>query len=408
MCNSIADYTIQGEKVIIRRNLTPSLQEMAKQFPVVAVMGPRQSGKTTLVKTTFSDYAYVTLEDLDKKQFAKEDPRGFLLSFGQAKGLIIDEIQNVPELFSYMQGIVDQENKPGLFIVTGSQHFLVHEKISQTLAGRIALLTLLPFSINELQEAQLLEPSVEDQIVKGFYPRLYAQTIDRDVWYANYISTYVEKDVRQILQITDIITFQRFIKLCAARIGNILNLASLARDADISPNTAKAWIAILEASYIIKLVYPYYKNFNKRVIKSPKLYFYDPGLACTLLGIRTTEDLRFHPIKGALFESMTIAEMFKFNFNHNQQPQIYFWRDVQGHEVDAIIERALDVVIPIEIKAGMTVMNDFFKNLTDWQEITKNPYESYLVYTGNEKFKQKQVNIYGWRLIDTMLEKIYS
>jgi Predicted ATPase (AAA+ superfamily) len=296
----------------IKRELAGALATMAQQFPVVAVMGPRQSGKTTLARQTFPDYAYVSLEDLDRRAFAQNDPRGFFASYASASGLIIDEIQNVPDLFSYMQRIVDEQYRPGYYIVTGSQHFLMHEKISQTLAGRVALLTLLPLSVNELRDAGLLAGSATEQLLKGFYPRPYVQPVDRAIWCANYISTYIEKDVRQVLQITDVVSFQRFLKLCAARVGNVINYADLARDADISPNTAKAWLSILEASYVIKFLYPYYRNFNKRVIKSPKLYFYDTALVCSLLGITSEQDLQMHPFRGALFESFAIAELYKY------------------------------------------------------------------------------------------------
>lgn len=307
--------------MIISRNITPHLKDLSKQFPVVAVMGPRQSGKTTLVRETFPSHAYVTLEDLDRRSAAKEDPRGFFATYAKRDGLIIDEIQEVPELLSYMQGIVDQGYRPGYFIITGSQHFLLYEKITQTLAGRIVILTLLPLAISELKSAHLLQDDVESLLIKGCYPRLYVQPISPATWCANYISTYVEKDVRQVLQITDVVSFQRFLKLCAARVGNLINYAELARDADLSPHTAKAWLSILEASYIIKLLYPYYKNFNKRVIKSPKLYFYDSSLACSLLGIKTAEELAIHPLKGPLFESLVITEMFKYSYNNGEQPQ---------------------------------------------------------------------------------------
>src|SRR5690606_276113 len=244
----------------IKRTIAQYLKELARQFSAVAVLGPRQSGKTTLVKETFPNYAYVTLEDIDKKMLAYEDPRGFLEAYSHHEGVIIDEAQEAPELFSYMQGIIDKEYKPGFFILTGSQNFLMHEKITQTLAGRIALLTLLPLSVYELEQAKLLPNDVESLIIKGFYPQLYTQAIDVRTWCANYINTYVEKDVRQLLNITDLLVFGKFLKLCAARIGNLINYADLARDCDISAHTAKKWISILETSYIIKLLPPYYKN----------------------------------------------------------------------------------------------------------------------------------------------------
>lgn len=394
--------------MIIKRAITPHLESLAKQFPVVAVMGPRQSGKTTLVKETFPEYAYVTLEDLDTRLAAKEDPRSFFASHAKQKGLIIDEIQEVPELFSYMQGIVDREYRPGFFILTGSQNFLLHEKITQTLAGRIALLTLLPLTVSELETAGLLPDTIESLLIKGFYPRLYVQPIDIHTWCSNYISTYVEKDVRQIINITDLSKFQRFLKLCAARVGNLINYAELSRDCDISPHTAKAWISLLEASYIIKLLQPFYRNYNKRVIQTPKLYFYDSSLVCSLLGIRTAQDLDINPIKGALFESFVISEIFKYNYNHNKLPQLYFWRDMQGHEIDCIIEKSLDNTIPIEIKARRTVTTDFFKGLIDWQKITQQPtVNAQVVYIGDENLTRKNGHIYAWNSIAEMLNVMY-
>lgn len=395
--------------MFIQRTITAHLKNLAKQFPVVAVMGPRQSGKTTLVKAIFPEYAYITMEDLDKRRIAKEDPRGFFATYAHYKGIIIDEIQEVPELLSYMQGIVDQEYRPGYFILTGSQNFLMYEKITQTLAGRIALLTLLPLSVQELRDAHLLPSDCESLLIKGLYPRLYAQPIDIQIWCANYINTYVEKDVRQVLNISDVVTFQRFLKLCAARSGNLLNYAELARDCDISPNTAKAWISILETSYIIKLLYPYHNNFSKRVIKSPKLYFYDPSLICSLLGIKTSEDLFMHPFKGAIFESCIISEMFKYNYNNAMAPEIYFWRDVQGHEIDSVIETSFGVTVPIEIKAGKTINPSFFKGLEDWRDITQQQKVlSYVVYGGDENFELATANVFTWKSIDQMLQKIYT
>jgi len=395
--------------MMINREIKAHLQALALQMPAVAVMGPRQSGKSTLVKETFPSYAYVSLEDLDKRLAAKEDPRGFLTSFAQRPGVIIDEIQEVPELLSYMQGIIDQAYRPGFYIVTGSQHFLKHEKITQSLAGRIALLTLLPLSTSELKAANLLPTDIESLLIKGFYPRLYSQPITAHTWCADYISTYVEKDVRQVLKITDVLSFQRFLKICAARVGNLLNYAEFARDCDISPNTAKEWISVLETSFIIKLLAPYHKNYNKRVIKSPKLYFYDTALVCSLLGIRTAEELSTHPMKGALVESFVISEMFKYNYNHNEQPQLYFWRDIQGHEIDCIVEKSYEKTVPVEIKSGKTVIDNFFKGLGDWQEITEQrDVTSYVVYGGNDNMERKKACIFAWNNITQMLEEIYA
>jgi len=385
--------------MIITREITPRLIELSKQFPVIAIMGPRQSGKTTLSRQTFPDYAYVTLEDIDTKIGAKEDPRRFLATYARYKGVIIDEIQEVPELFSYMQGIVDQEYKPGFFIITGSQNFLMYEKITQTLAGRIALLTLLPLTVNELKNAALLPQTLEEVLFKGFYPRLYAQPFDLKIWFSNYIATYVEKDVRQVLNVSDIISFQKFLRLCAARVGNLLNYSEIARDCDISPNTAKAWISVLETSYIIKLLQPYHKNFNKRITKSPKLYFYDVGLACSLLGIQSAHELFTHSLRGALFESMTISELFKYYYNQIMTPNLYFWRDLQGHEVDCIIEKTYNTLIPIEIKAGMTIIPSFFKGIIDWQTISEQKNNAYIIYAGDENFQRSYGQLIAWKNI---------
>lgn len=392
--------------MIIQRKIAKELAQLAKQFPAVAVMGPRQSGKTTLVKELFPNYKYVTLEDLDRREEAKLDPRMFFATYKNEYGIIIDEIQEAPELFSYMQGIIDEAYKPGYFIVAGSQHFLIHEKISQTLAGRIALLTLLPLSAEELKQSQMLPATVEETIFKGFYPRVYVQPFDIQAWYSQYITTYIERDVRLVINIANIIAFQRFIKLCAARVGNIVNYADLARDCDISPNTAKSWLSILEASYIIKLVYPYYKNFNKRIIKSPKLYFYDTGLVCSLVGIKNSDELFVHPMRGALFESFVFSEIFKYYYNASMRPDIYFWRDVQGHEIDCIIEKSLDVIIPIEIKSGMTISTAFFKNLIEWGKIAHSNTQPYVVYAGTVQVERTHGLVIVWNDIAQMMARI--
>lgn len=392
----------------ITRDIEPHLIRCAAQFPAIVVMGPRQSGKTTLTRHTFPDHRYVSLEDLDKRAMAQEDPRGFLAAHQSSTGVIIDEIQHVPELLSYMQGIIDAAYRPGFFILTGSQHFLIYEKISQTLAGRIALITLLPLSVHELASAQLLSDTPEPLMIKSGYPRVYAQPIDPALWLTNYISTYVERDVRQVLEITNLNAFQRFIQLCAARIGTTLNYADLARDGDISPNTAKAWISLLEASFIIVLLKPYHTNFNKRVVKSPKLYFYDPAIACSLLGIKTAEELLISPFRGGLFESLIISECFKYSYNRNEQPQLYFWRDSQGHEIDCIIEKRYTDTIPVEIKASRTASSDFFKGVALWSRLTEKETTPYVIYGGNETITTRAGMLYRWNDVDTLLARIYG
>jgi predicted AAA+ superfamily ATPase len=392
--------------MIFKRAITQLLIKAVKQYPIVGIMGPRQSGKTTIVRQSFPNYTYVTMENLDTRAEALEDPRKFFATYNSAEGLIIDEIQEVPALFSYLQGIVDESPRKGFYIITGSQNFLLHEKITQTLAGRIALLTLLPLTIEELHAAAEYEKlGLEEILFTGLYPRIYAEKMDIEWWFSNYIATYVERDVRQIIKVGDVNAFRKFLTLCAARTGSLLNYADLARDADISPNTAKAWISILEASYIITLLQPYHENFNKRIVKSPKLYFYDTGLVCALLGIHKAQDLFVHPIRGNLFETLIISELHKLFFNAGKRPPLYFWRDVQGHEIDCLIERSYKEIIPIEIKSGMTMQSDFFKNIVHWQEITGQNLPPYVIYAGNQKLLKTNGIALPWNAIQKILEK---
>jgi uncharacterized protein len=397
-------HFLQGSVSMIERILQKRLLELSKQFPAIALMGPRQSGKTTLAKVTFPHYFYVSLEDLDMQAFAKNDTRGFLEAYDKKEGLIIDEAQRVPELFSYLQGFIDRSQRPGFYILTGSQHFLLYEKITQSLAGRIALLSLLPLSVKELTDAGLLENNVESIMLKGFYPRLYNQNIEIDTWCSNYVATYLERDVRNTLHVSDILSFQKFIKLCAARVGNIINFADLARDCDISPHTAKAWLSILQMSYIVDLVYPYYRNFNKRVIKSPKLYFYDTGLLCFLLGIKTVDELIMHPLKGTIFESFVYAELCKGFYNHVKRPPIYFWRDTSGYEVDFVLERVYGTTIAIEVKAKKTFSDDFFQGNTKWATLSEQGDQKFsVIYAGDQTVSLSKGNLVSWSSIDTFL-----
>lgn len=391
--------------MFIKRTLTDKIKQAAQWFAVIAITGPRQSGKTTLVKEIFPHYSYITLEDLDVQAKVKADPRGFLLAFNQAQGLIIDEAQQVPELFSYLQNIVDQQKKNGFFILTGSQNFLLHEKITQSLAGRVALFTLLPLSIQELQQASISSLTAEEQMKKGFYPKTYSTSgIDVDYLYMTYVSTYIERDVRNVLQISNLIAFQKFMKLCAARIGNIINFSDLARDCDINSKTAQAWMSVLEASYIIKLVYPFFKNFSKRLIKSPKLYFIDSGLACHLLSIRSAQDLFLHESRGGLFESMIMMELYKMYFNQALTPAIYFWRTAQGQEIDCILESSLNQEIVIEIKSSATWKSEFEKSWNQWEAITGKPAaHAYLIYAGNHYFNYGKVTGIPWNQMNKII-----
>ena len=391
--------------MLIKREIEGQLREAATQFPVIAVIGPRQSGKTTLVEMVFPDHAYVSLEDFDIRTRALADPRTFLAEYPTKSGIILDEIQNAPVLLSYIQTIVDKEKKKGFFIITGSQNILVHEAITQTLAGRIALLTLLPLSIVELDNAGLLPEKIEAAVCKGSYPQAYIENIPVTRLYSNYILTYVERDVRQMRQITNLETFQRFIRLCAGRIGQVVNLESLGNDCGVNHSTVKAWLSVLEASYIIFSLYPYYKNFGKRLVKSPKLYFVDTGLACALLNIKSEEELSDHYLRGGLIESFILADIRKQRYNADQQPNMYFWRDHTGNEIDCILDELNPV--PVEIKAGKTVVTDFFKAFDNWNSLTKLvKKQHYVIYGGAEVQQWPQATVLGWKAAGGIVKKV--
>ncbi len=382
---------------MIPRKLEKKLKESAQSYPVIALTGPRQSGKTTLVKAIFGEeYKYVNLENIELRTYAKNDPKAFL---EENKGkLIIDEAQHVPDLFSYIQVMVDENNKPGQFILTGSQNFLLLEKISQSLAGRVSIFHLLPLSLTELKQAYT--PSdLEELLFKGFYPRIYDKNLEPKEWYSNYLHTYVERDVRTLKNINDLGTFQTFLKMCAARTGQLLDLTSIGNDCGISHNTVKDWINILEASFIIFLLRPHFKNFNKRLVKSPKIYFYDTGLLCHLLGIESKEQIKTHYLRGGIFESFIISEIIKIRTNKNVDPNVFFWRDKYGHEIDCIIENQ-KLLTPIEIKSAKTINDNFFENLNYWNNLSNNPKENtFIIYAGNENQKRSAGNIISWHNI---------
>jgi len=385
----------------IERILAKQLKDSAAAFPVVALTGPRQSGKTTLVRHTFPQKKYVTLEDLDTRAFAQKDPRGFLNTYGT--GAILDEVQRVPELFSYLQGIVDEAKHAGQFILAGSQNFLLHEGIIQTLAGRVAMHTLLPFSIAELQRAGALPKTSREYLFQGTYPRIYDDRVSPRTWYANYLLTYVERDVRQVKNVSDLGAFQQFLKMCAGRIGSLLNLSSLAHDCGITHNTARAWLSVLEASFVVFLLRPHHRNFNKRLVKMPKLYFYDTGIACALLGIERTDQLETHPLTGGIFESMVVAELIRGRLNRGRAPNIYFWRDKSGHEVDCLIEDHQQL-ISVEIKAGRTMVEEYLDGLQYWRSLSGDRNIPFLVYGGTERQKRKDVHVIGWKHIPGILQ----
>ncbi len=386
---------------MIQRTITKKLLQLAGLFPVVSVTGPRQSGKTTLVRSTFPEYKYVTLEDPDTRMIALNDPRKFLQS--HKKGIIIDEAQRAPELFSYIQGIVDQTNKEGEFILTGSQNFLLLEKISQSLAGRVAILKLLPFSLAEIQQAGLNTNNVDKLIFDGLYPRLYDKKISPVDFYPFYIQTYVERDVKLIKNITNQSAFVKFMKMCAGRTGQLLNISELANSCGITQVTVNSWLSILQASFIIYFLQPHHKNFNKRLVKMPKLYFYDTGLACSLLGIKEKEQLPLHFAYGSLFENFIINEFIKHTLNKGEIPEYYFWRDKAGREIDLIAEKN-NFLIAFEIKAGKTFNSDFLKNLNFWNKISGNtPENTNIIYGGDRSFDIDRGKIISWSNLEQIL-----
>jgi predicted AAA+ superfamily ATPase len=382
---------------MFKRDLTGKLLQLAQQFPVVALLGPRQSGKTTLAQSTFANYKYVSLEDFDAANFAKTDPRAFLALHHNEHGVIFDEIQNTPELLSYMQTEVDRTQRHGFFVITGSQNFLLNEAISQTLAGRVAILTLLPLSVAELKHAGMLPEDSNTMIFRGAYPRLYAHNLQPADWYPNYIRTYIERDISQLQYVSDLATFQLFMKLCAGRIGQILNVSSLANDCGINLNTANAWLSLLQASYVIFLLQPHFKNFSKRLVKTPKLYFYDTGIASFLLEIESPQQVATHYLRGGLFESYAIAELLKLRYNVGRIPHYYFWRDKIGHEVDCIIGHG-GKLYPVEIKAGKTITQDYFEGLHYWSELAGDEAgRNYCVYAGSESQERTHVSVVKWQ-----------
>jgi len=383
--------------MFINRTAENTLKQLLKQYPVVAVTGPRQSGKTTLVRHVCHDKDYVLLEDLDTREFATNDPRGFLAQYPH--GAILDEVQRCPDLLSYLQGIVDRERRPGHFILTGSQQFSLRSGLSQTLAGRVALLPLLPFSLQALQGAGKVPDTLVEMLWRGSYPPIYDRGYEPSTWYGNYVRTYIERDVRDLINVRDLSTFQRFVRLCAGRNGQLVNLSSLAGDCGITHNTAKAWLGVLEASYLIYLLQPYHRNFNKRLVKTPKLYFLDAGLAAWLLGVHQPDHLHVHPLFGALFESWVVAECLKARWHAAKEPNLYFWRDRSGHEVDLLVDQGI-CAIPVEIKSGQTVAADFFRPLKHWQELAADfSGPAALVYGGDGRQQRSDCDVIPWQML---------
>lgn len=380
------------------RQAVDQLERLTRQFKAVAVVGPRQSGKTTLVRSIFAHKPYATLESPDVRAFALEDPRGFLAQYPD--GAVLDEAQRAPELFSYLQELLDTSEARGRFILTGSNHFLLQENISQSLAGRIAYLQLLPFTLNELPTGTFTDPDA--WMLQGGYPPLYDGLTHRNDWFANYIRTYVERDVRLIRNITDLHAFERFLRLCAGRVGQLLNMSNLAIEAGVDGKTIAGWLSVLESSFIIHLLRPHHINFNKRVVKMPKLYFVDTGLACALLGIRDTPTLAVHPFRGALFENAVITELRKLAWHQGRMTEFHFWRDSKGHEVDLLVDEG-GRLLPIEIKSGRTIQADHFTGLYHWARLSGQAGGT-LIHAGTQlQQRSNGVQVLPWNAIPLAL-----
>ncbi len=380
---------------MLARDAEKTLIRLAKSFPVVAITGPRQAGKTTLAKAVFKDKPYVSLENPDEREFAQNDPKRFLARF--PNGAVLDEVQRCPALLSWLQGVVDERGVMGDFVLTGSAQFDLIEGITQTLAGRVGRVELLPLSSSELKAANQLPNSLSQMLIQGGYPALYDRKITPQDWFSNYVATYVERDVRQLISVRNLGQFQTFLKMCASRTGQLINLTSLGADCGISAVTAKQWLSVLETSYIVTLLRPHHSNFGKRLVKTPKIYFLDSGLAAWLMGIRSAETLETHAARGALFESWVVSELYKKRLNAGLSIDLYFWRDNTGNEVDLIIEKEKGLQ-PIEIKSGSTYASDWSQGLKKWQALAKNSsLEPAILYGGESNFERESLKVWGWR-----------
>lgn len=379
---------------MVPRQAAPTLVQLARGYPILAITGPRQSGKTTLARRTFPDRPYVSLEDPDTRSFAEEDPRGFMARYPD--GAILDEAQRCPALFSYLQTRVDADQRMGRFVLTGSQQFGLLSSITQTLAGRVGLVQLLPFTLQELLDAHVDVGSLDDLLLRGLYPPLHDRPLVPEQWFANYVMTYVERDVRQLIEVQNLSLFQRFLKMCAARCGQLLNMSSLANDCGVSYKTIGAWLSVLEAGYIVFRLQPHHQNLGKRLVKTPKLYFHDTGLAAYLMGIRDAAHLSIHSARGALFENFVICELMKRRYNEGLAANLYFWRSNTGEEVDVLIEQG-DKLMPVEVKSGQTFTSDFLTGLHRWLgHAGDKALPAHLVYGGDETMVRQGVSVHAW------------
>jgi uncharacterized protein len=400
---------------MFKRHLAPYILKYAKEYPIIGIVGPRQSGKTTLSKALFPKYKYLSLENLNLRRAASEDPEGFLATHGSY--LILDEVQHVPELFSHLQVNVDENQKPAQYVLTGSSQFLLVEKISQSLAGRIVTFKLFPFTYSELKNLpaakkpemvfqsyfpnrrKVSQESLYKLLLTGFYPRIYDKHLDSEKWYENYVFTYVERDVRSLLNVRNIRIFENFLLLCASRTGQLLDYSDLASALGVAVSTIKEWISILETSGIIFILKPFFQNYSKRVVKTPKLYFLDTGLLCHLLSIRTVEHLKTHPLVGWIFETFIVSECYKRFTNMGLTPNLYFWRDQQQNEIDLLIYDGRKC-FPIEIKFSQSFHSDYKKTIEYWMELNANPAkEGLVIYCGEIRDANRPISAYPWYLL---------
>ena len=380
---------------MIPRSASLTAQRLAKGFPIVAITGPRQSGKTTLAKAVFPDKPYVTLENPDERDFAQRDPKRFLARFDG--GAILDEVQRCPALFSWLQGMVDARRTMGDFVLTGSAQFELISGVTQSLAGRVGRIELLALSAHELAAADQLPASLEAMMFSGGYPALFDRDLAPGDWFPNYVTTYLERDVRQLIAVRDLSQFQRFVRMCAARSGQLLNLAALGADCGISAVTAREWLSVLEASYLVTRLQPYHRNFGKRLVKTPKLYFLDVGLMAWLMGIRDAASIQNHAARGALFETYVVSEFIKHRFNAGQPADLYFWRDSMGHEIDLVYETTQGLQA-VEIKSGTTFASDWPQAIAKWQGFAnEETLPPMVVFGGNGAYERQGCKVLGWQ-----------
>lgn len=389
---------------MIHRDIEKTVRIMASQFKAIAITGPRQSGKTTLAKMTFPEKPYISLESPDERARAIGDPRHFLSRFPE--GCILDEIQRAPELFSYLQDILDERSEPGRYVLTGSQQFGLVERISQSLAGRVGMLKLLPFGWAELERGGFDAKSLDEVLWRGAYPPVFDQQMDPGLWFDSYITTYVERDVRQILNVKDLGLFQRFLMLCASNVGQLFNANRIGADCGVNHGTIGSWLSVLESSYIAFRLQPHHRNYRKRLVKTPKVYFWDVGLAIRLLGIESPEQLATHPLRGVLFENWVIVEILKGRLNLGKRENLYFWRNNAGLEVDVLVDQG-GRLMPIEIKSGATLATDWFKGLSQWLKLAgDDAVNPRLLYGGDTPWNQGNVEVLPWRSVCELSSRV--